>query len=117
MIIDIDIDDVAAISYSDRSVLLLAKDADGVESTLGLSLTQISLLAEMISLPAEMPDVTELEKKAYDKAATDIKGEVRKWLVDLNYQMFHTDDGVLRSKIYAALQSGMTEFDKRTNRI
>lgn len=39
--------------------------------------------------------------------------EYREWIVDLNYNLFNTHDGLLRQRLYGALTDGTHKFDPK----
>lgn len=64
--------------------------------------------------------VAELEKqKEYDQrrvdaeyqlALSDIKRDVRAWMVDLNYAVFTADQSLVRARAYAMINQGLGMF-------
>ena len=50
----------------------------------------------------------------YDKALADTKAQLRELLVDTNYELFNTDDSLLRAKVYAFMAHGLAMFHNRT---
>lgn len=57
---------------------------------------------------------TDLLGKEYESALADLKAQLRELLVDTNYELFNTDDSLLRAKIYAFMAHGLAMFHNRT---
>lgn len=57
--------------------------------------------------------VKDLEAE-YDRAYSDLKGILRTWLVDLNYEIFHADSSVVRPRLFAALASALATFHEKS---
>ena len=44
------------------------------------------------------------------ESANSVRKELREWMVDLNYEIFHSADSVAKNRMYAALTDGARQF-------
>jgi hypothetical protein len=49
----------------------------------------------------------------YELALAKVKTKLRIFLVDWNYELFHTDDRLLKPRVYAMMANGLAEFHER----
>ncbi len=48
--------------------------------------------------------------KSYEEGWQEAAKQYREWMVDANYNLYHSADNILRSRVYAALTEGAHTF-------
>jgi hypothetical protein len=46
----------------------------------------------------------------YQLAVSDLRAEIRTWIVNFNYDIFHSDQSFIRHKVYQHLSEGLAKF-------
>jgi len=50
----------------------------------------------------------------YNRAVRELRGQLRTWLVDLNYEIFNSSQNLIRPRLYAAMASALAQFHEKT---
>ena len=55
-------------------------------------------------------DWIERVESARVEGANSVRKELREWMVDLNYEIYHSSDNTAKQKMYGALTDGARQF-------